>query len=313
VLNELRCPETCSGNVDMLWFLVGGDDLELQVPCAPNALWPVVCNPESCLKEHRVIVPQAVEDLGKINIGNEGSHILNTKFCSRSVGESFTSVKQLLMRVSQLLSTTANPLGTGATALTIFPYFMSACTKVSAGSFTKDAMFGDPISLFGPMYIYYRGSVNIGVLDAGNSVHNLIYNYVPGSLSRYWNSISGSTAWSAASVCNNGVFAGYTLTTPPTAYTSGVTPTVYTVGTNLPGGQYMMHVPYQCRFPVSHCLTWDGANSVQFSNPSFPDSALQMFECGSSFATNTYLARSAGDDFHLSFFICAPPVFISYA
>jgi len=90
VLNELRAPETCSTAMDILIYYSGGPDFEFAAP-GRNNVYP--------------FMPQ-MADLDCGVIGGDKKLVQNTTNAEQSIGELFSSVKQILNKYVFFISIT---------------------------------------------------------------------------------------------------------------------------------------------------------------------------------------------------------------
>lgn len=155
VLNELRAPETCSGNVEILVYYRGADDFEFQQPLYSNTVDPRVNMPFS---------PQTADDLEvKDGVGGESTKSLGTLYGQACCGEQFVSIKQLLSRGSQVLTKTL-VTNDNASNVSFWPWvrsvlYMTPVTGVLNGSMVG----GDIMCMVAPLFAFYRGSANVQI------------------------------------------------------------------------------------------------------------------------------------------------------
>ncbi len=306
VLNELRAPETCASNVDVLFWVEPGDDFEYAGPgrsVYPSPT-PVPFVPQSSIEDVSDMVIEG-------GIGGASIENLTITPSLQSMGEHFTSIKQLLNRFSQVglrISTTAN-FGNG---VTVWPYFTGETTMdTTSGALTQAAGSGDMMGIFMPWFAYFRGGVRISVSpnqDASTTLYTL-----PSNVSVSLTPQSYGTASD-----------GNTVITP---YTSGVVgirtgintnASVMNVGASYTETDYGLglvsaRVPYYSRTPIA--LT---ASAQTLARKTAIDSSKSVVNfvanttAGSSLNRIT-LYRSCCDDFQFNFFVGAPPFIIGYS
>jgi len=275
ILTPLRCPETCSSVIDMLIYASGGPDFEFQKPVAltANALLAqmddtIVCEP----------------------IGGERQPNYTLDHSSNCIGESFSSVKQLLNRNSLVMTS----LASGATGPFIYPWHNGVQSiNPTTGVATYPTIFGDPYSFISSMYLAFRGGVNITMVPLTESD------------SRNYRASLSSSLTSAS------VYLG--SATPVNTY--GVSPGVVTspaeAVSDHSNGMISVRVPYYNRNKMSLLVHgYNTATSIVSAEPSQP---LVGVDFPNSQISNCLLYRSFPDDFQLSYFLGCPPVFISVA
>jgi len=285
VLNELRCPETASGSISILMYACAGDDFEVQGPRS----FPPTYSPQS--KQWTQGAEVAVCDV----IGDEQEGMANLDHASKTFGEYFSSVKQLLNRYANL-SFSGTP-SSGSTRF-IWPWSIGTTVTLSTGV-TTYGFVGYALSFFGPMYAFKRGSVRLGILQYSASaiVKNAFLSLVTSS--SYVNTLKDViyTPTFTTSLEGDTYTTSY-LTRP------GPCPAIFSDGTVQ---NEFIHVPFYCNNRISLNVKNSTSNKI-VSSDSLPLNGVIFANFFSTIA-NLVVNRSCGDDFQLSYFIGAPPQF----
>lgn len=180
VLNALRAPSTCNANVDFLVEVSAAEDYEVACPIQPLGGTNIDTNVNDQIGPFWTqmdVIPSATKIADKV-IGSASiapsDGISHTKYC---IGESVTSVKQLLLRFSEMINTS------GVTTVTDFNPFVIAGVGVGplGGNYTSG--YGDYFSLIGSCYAFQRGSVKIGLYSPDNTLASKALLYVPSNAS----------------------------------------------------------------------------------------------------------------------------------
>jgi len=303
VLNELRCPETCSSSLEILMFANGASDLEF---AAPGSINPVSGGNRLPLP----MWPQMGGTMENSAIGDCCQYPLTANPAMESVGEQFRSIKQFLNKSSYL------PYGGSPTlwdnGVLLWPWFTSLASLSTGGTIQAPDPFGDIYFWLAPMYAFYRGGVDIHV----SAVNNVS---------------SGSTALvSAPSTLNIGasMFFNYGVLGPSSAAISapidvtstnassnGVTswPTGIGFTSTNSAGLATFEVPWQSKTKCSLVVP-SLANYVIPNDSSQSPVALNLLwsGCNNANANQPKLYRSFRDDFQLSYFIGVPPLAVTY-
>lgn len=294
VINELRCPETAPSAINVLMFVCAGDDFELQ---APSALPPVFV-PQSKKWSETAGAVTAVCDV----IGDEKPTPPSFDHSSLCIGEHFSSIKQLINRYSQFWCSISSP--GNSPDVQIWPWAVGN-TYLTAGGIITNGFVGDPMSYFSHMYVFRRGSVRVGILSSSATAFIKSVLSIMTTTSSYFGNTSKIL----------GFLPFYTTSTGgPTNYATGSLHVRMSgnAGTLLNEGVYAteyFHVPYYCATRVSMAYV-DASNNISSRNDQ-PFSGLMV-----SYPSNVAqmnLTRSGGDDFQFSYFLSAPPVYISAA
>lgn len=300
VLNELRCPETCAPSIDILYWLEPGDDFEFAVP--GKFLNPVPSP----------FIPQAsIEDdtdtIIKGGIGGSKTETLTLSPSIQSVGEHFTSLKQLLNRLSPVVFPGLYPLA-GDTAA-VWPYFSGeVAMNTTTGALIQPIGFSDAFSMFYNMFAYYRGGVRISIspnndhlttnqIPQSTQISLVPYNY-PFPTNQVIGTAGGNNMGKRAVLAFGGASGVVNLCPSATETDYGI-------------GMFSAKVPYHSRTPISLCAT---ANTTVLQTPDAPISVVNFSSPTSEtdvFNRST-LYRSTMDDFQFEFFVGCPPILSSY-
>jgi hypothetical protein len=296
VLNTLRCPETCPQSVAIVKQYRAAADFEYQVPCCSITAGSAIFSPQSRTND------QMVQD------GIGGSTIPNYHLdkAARSIGESFTSIKQLLNRVTQSQPRVANATPWGS--LQVFPWFVNGLTMdQTTGALLGEEFAADAFSFFAPMFLYYRGRADLFIGQQTNQVWQ-------SSITPMYNRISSMVNWLVRST-------GTASTNPlglnklVVDYANPDKQPMNTFVPNMNGvsSSYVYHqVPYQARFPISFVDVWAGNTPSYFANDRTISCNIASFNQNASSTAQPNICRSFGDDFQLCYFLSCPPLFTSY-
>lgn len=298
VLNELRAPETVNQTIQILPYYWGGDDFE----------YAGLSNGSTTVYNLPFVPQSDNEDLiMKVGIGGRKIQSETVEPAKRSMSERFTSIKQLLVRLSQVMFTTGPPMS-GASSIAIFPWAISMCTMSTAtGLLTAGPMVNDPLSMFAPMYALYRGGMRMAVTqNAAIPINSAACN-------GYLQDSGSGTAISASNVTFKGISSNAVLgkgyldllnSMPPSDYNFGIADII---------------VPYQASTrtcPVHQDSVIVGAayagNTSMIWTTEHKPTMNAVFSSSSTFAATTQLYRAAADDFQLLFFVSAPPLLLTW-
>lgn len=280
VINQLRCPETCSSDIDVLVYFEGGDNLELQVPRTQE-----VANVSGVSIPAYPFFPQ-IGELECAPIGQMPVEPPTTQYAESSIGEFFLSLKQLLARPQRMWRTIAG----NEAAFRIYPWAREIATNnFTTGVLNAPLTYGDMYPIFSQMYVYMKGSVRI--LGASNGSEAIYINNSTALLTDSYNSVSaaygpGNADPFTADLVNN---TPYGIQDPATK-------------------QFSAHMPYYNRYEVSVMTNIVGSTDA-LPLLTMPSGNLSVVQ---SDATKWAFFRSFGDDFQMSYFIGAPPVLVSY-
>jgi len=274
VLNELRAPETVTDAIEVLMFWSVGDDFEFNGADAGGRYFPPY-------KAHAVPVLDTT-------IGDQVVPSKSSAPADECFGEYFCSIKQLLQRYAII----AFPNTAAGTNGMVWPWHSGIVGTATTGVISTTG--GDFFCLAAAMYGFYRGGMRISInSNSAITVQGCITNTVVNSSSfhpvdviQVGIALAQFTASSTASNQNNPFIA-----TNAGTYNSFV-------------------VPYLCPTRMS-TIQLDTTNlSSSFAPADAPTSQLS-FHISAGTVGGNYFARSVRDDFQFSYFIAAPPLFVS--
>jgi hypothetical protein len=163
-LTTLVAPDTVAQDVQMLIFYSYGDDFELEAPgetyqLAGFNMLPFVVNSRSLATSGGIAESQL--------------RTTNLEAASESIGEKFTSIRQLMNRAFPLYR--GPTIASGSYAYAFYPWSNPIMTVDGATGIISYGKFGyDMFSYFSSMYAYYRGGMNIDVCALPDTSSNYI-------------------------------------------------------------------------------------------------------------------------------------------
>jgi hypothetical protein len=286
VLNDLRCPDTVAQNVDLLFFFKAGDDFEFQSPGVVTV-------------GGGIYTPQSnnVETIVNSGIAETAVKPCTTQYSSKSIGEHFLSIKQLLNRNSQLQAMT-NAIVYAGQSIILNPWHIAGITNVPVtGALRTAAYSADAFSYLAPLFNYYRGKSR--VLLVADTVNGIMGSNQPNFFqnlgSSQFHNIGGST---------------YGINLPVIA-TSDTDRNVFNtpVASGSNHGYQWIHIPYYSKYPVSFTQIWNGGTTNYYLDETQPISTA-CFTASANFGGSAVLERSFCDDFQLTFFIGCPGIYV---
>jgi len=313
VLNELRAPETCSQSITIQVFWTPGEDFEYQVPTKPYGILGVPFSPQTSESERFPpeldltvfgIEPNPGPEVQIVDkpIATVSVSSTNTDHSSKCIGEHFLSIKQLLSRMQTLMFGAAP----SQTLVTIAPWSFGVLTLNSSAQVGTGEWLTDAMSIFGPMYAFYRGSMVYSWTTMGSS-GSVTSTYCPGFFTRY--NPTSTVPYlqnNAPSNTDTQQMAGVPTTTTGIYYQNTAT-SVH----DYQNPTAIVRIPYQNRMPVSLLIPQDNLQSTAFAEPSQPCGAV-AFQTGGGSTNPQVFERCCGDDFQFSFFLNAPPLALLY-
>lgn len=293
VLNELRAPETCSGTVNLLVYFSGADDFEMQNP-GYDGVSSTYNLPFS---------PQSGDILVAETIGGVSDAIVTTDYAEASIGEMFTSVKQLYSRNSQIYMRAA-PGAPAASGIFCWPWLASVpYVNAGTGALQSATFGGDIYSLVSPMYAFYRGGVNITVQTTTSDTSGTGRNALTNATLMPVDPIANPQGVLQASLSTDG-------DPGPTDYLTVRQSGLQGVAINQAGlGLVTVRVPYLAKTKCSLLMRQTNSGNIP-ADRSQPMAAVNMR--GIQAFANFAILRSFGDEFQTSYFIGCPPRVISY-
>ncbi len=285
VLNELKCPETANSDIDILFYSNGHVDFEFARPTSEAYQQPF--GPQMGLEQ--VIAKQDV-------IGGEIVGAPTLEFASSSMGESITSIKQLLLRLGYPAASPGWGSSSAGQLMAISPYPIGVVFQDSAtGSSTSGVFGGDAFSIFSSMYAFSRGSVNIGI----NTTATIVAANLASLGTHYLTASSDSTGYTSM-----GAYAWHQVANYARVGCRAVMPI------NAENQVSMVRVPM-----YYHRKAWTNipntSNVVATSGNAAPINMVGFLPTAGLTGNTWNIARSVADDFQLSYFIGCPPILSS--
>jgi len=297
VLNDLRCPETCSTTIDILEFYTAGDNFEFlypqKSPCGP-ATFDIQSNDTSVLVDTTIGDVKALPATLSMDV-----------LCA---GERYTSIKQFLNKKTQIFSTTAaSIISSTVDSFVLYPYACITSTiNTATGAGLTAGITGDAFNYFAPMYIYMRGGVS---LETSGGYNAMVYSNVEVQ------TIGTVNTAQPILLGNTGTAIGQCTQITNLYGTSPNSPTISPAITDYQNFGGVYNIPYYSRFPVSWIPYFNGINKPLYTGATaraIPETIFRQSCPLSHLPSNLILSRSCMDDFRFSFFIGCPPVAVSY-
>jgi hypothetical protein len=280
VLNALRCPETCNSSIELIHYFSGGPDFEFAVPAAGT----MYANPAYVAP----FSPQ-VGVLDATSIGNGQVQSENNFYVAESIGEKFTSVKQLLSRASKFYRGSSG----NESAFTLWPWFRSVLSMTAVtGVLAQPTLGGDLYNMITQMYVWNRGSIRITVgtdSTAPMYVANTIFE--GGGLNAF---------------ASSGLLLDSNATGSFSTNVNLVSGTAISVQEGL--GIMSMELPY---YSLAGASTNYNSLPASSTSPYDKSMCLSQLTFQQASATKANIFRSTGDNFQVSYFIGAPPLYIT--
>jgi len=214
-----------------------------------------------------------------------------------SVGERWGSIKQFLNRLTPVFTTAAR----NASSLSINPYVIHIPSIKTDGTMTQGDLAYGPYNYFGPMYLFQRGSIVIGIQKdptvSGANTQMILCN-------------TPDDPYNLGTALNNG-FPQYTNTLGN--YSQVITDSTLPCGGMVVTDQGMSYtsakVPYYCMLKASVVQNTIGGATINSTDASFPLSRLQVYSAGNIQYASIF--RATGDDHQFSYFLGCPPIYVS--
>lgn len=284
VVNSLRAPENASQTIEFMTYITAGDDFEYAIPGT----------------QHQFYAPYYPQSGGEtiINTGiaesaRRGS---STKFTELCIGETFTSIKQLLNRFSQVYFKASLPSAVNK-SVAVWPWFSGVQTSTAVtGVPIITNVGGDTYGLFSQWYAFYRGSMRI-MISPSQTTAAVSY---PIDMTLTNQTNIGNAVVNSGFDYGSHALKDWSSTTVNTVRTGGITET-----DNTTGAAYA-RIPYQAATPISLSLGQITAFGNVPIERSQPFGSINFYSDAGTF--NDYaMYRSAGDDFQFMYFIGCPP------
>lgn len=297
VLNLLQAPATVGASVDTLVYYCAAEDFDVALP---NSVAYQPYTPQSGDKPNTKAIGI---------IGNDTSTIPMVE--EFSIGERFTSVKQMISRYSRIYFTSVT--ADTCVGMRMYPWAVGMVTGSPA--ITTGAMMGDMYSYFAPGFALARGGMRYAI-NTANSVWSQVdfsrnvFDLMEAGGSPYTVQYAGTTL---ATGFANGSAAISNLWVKPAANLSTGTintanPAIFVQSTN--GVEVL--IPQFSNNP-SRLIVYDvGPNQTSANYPFYavPRTALCWQEISST-VTNKAVYRAAAEDAQLGYFIGFPASLIS--
>jgi hypothetical protein len=285
VLNELRAPDSVYNAIDCLVYVRGGPDFEFAVP-NETPTWPYSPQMDSTSLSQLISKP----------IANSWVPSNDCQQASESIGEKWMSIKQFIMRYVPIFSNNTRD----ANVVSVNPHFLSIPSITTAGAMQQGDIMGGPLNYFAFMYLFQRGSINFGLANLTNPAAN-----ISAAMAITPDPTGGSVGCWTSSF--NSI--GGAETAQPTAFTYYQYPTGGFLSTDTNVGIWTAKIPYYCQQKATVVVN-NAANSLPIDgNGSFPLGRLSVLATGDLSPSLYY--RAAGDDYQLSYFLGAPPIYVS--
>lgn len=287
VLTQLTAPDAVSVNIPVLLYVRAGEDFEFAAPgLRPGITQYVPFSPQMDTSTRTEI--SSILSKGTVG-GGADIKPATSKFAEHSMGEMFTSIRQILLRYHTLYFKTAFT----ATTVDIWPWFVS-CMYITTLGRQSPSIGGDPFSFYAPMYAFYRGSMKIQALTQKTWVFATLNTK---------SVVAGATPIQASgSILGTSAVVDY-INNPTTTITSGLA-----IMNTSNGNQFAVQVPYYCKTPVS-LIHIDGTGVIPVSGGSVETSAPTVAVTLSDFiSTSPIMSRAIGEDFQFLYFVGCPPL-----
>ncbi len=279
VLNQLRVPETCANYMDIVVTAKAGDDFELAGPMPYANAVP--------------FSPQIGEEISKEGIGSYPIQQLDMEPTSESMGEMFTSIRQLLLRTSCIRSTA----GISASASYYFWPWFTTMPYLNAGVLSAGDMGGDAYNFLSQMYSFYRGGIRAGILGGltikASSVPIDGYGFWGTSQITPNLSTQGAINWKSTALVNRTGAIGLAA-----------------IGDS--AGVILYQVPYYNKTRCSPLVNYTTMSGTWYANTLLAQPPVLLnFNATSSITANTFsMMRSIKEDFQFSYFVGCPPILV---
>lgn len=302
VLNELRCPETCAQSVDILTYYSGGPDFELALPGAFDS--------QNSSPFYPQMNEQALADSGVGGVPIIQDAGIPSQF---TIGEQFTSLKQLISRNSRIIQCNGSAFigGFPLSRLEIWPFFQGIISiDATTGSLTVADIGGDALSNIGAMFAFRRGSVRLTFLTPTQSASTDGFYRLPPLMATF--NAGYKTGASTLTIQNPD-----SQILPPSSVGDTYALTSYQPFAGVahfdPAAPVIVRAPYYSQTHMSlNFSQWASAFGIP-ADISTPCGAVVLGyigEAASGTAENVVpvILRSAGDDFQFSYFVGCPPM-----
>lgn len=316
VLNDLRSPESCAQDIQVQWFISAGSDYELTCPGqTTSGSVPYVPQMDDryitkCQMDGGELLKNSVDqgmEMPTMEIGGVNTSDDLLFHSKRSIGERVLSIKQWLLRNSNLNSNTTTTFSwAGKTHILLDPYFLTVWQNDPAtGAVKTTSLAGDHLSLMAPCFAFMRGGIR----------YTFLFNYATSAnyISKAFSSIAPSNGFFATSPIDTSaqiLLGSYSTSLNPYGPVGcyPLEPVNWLDTSNI----VYQHVPYYSRLPMMLTSYYNGIDTPT-SDPGRPLSSLYLYFKGVSAEENPVIQRAVADDFQLLFFTGCPPLASSHA
>ncbi len=290
VENQLSAPPTVSGTVNLLFEVYGADDLEYAVP-----------KPSPSLYVYKPVSPQS--SAGQFNaemlsssIGATKKSTWNVDYCKASIGEKFTSYRQLVKKFDMR----ARKSVYGPDQCTFYLPFLVSYVEGNSGSGTPTLpiLQPDTYSLVSTMFAISRGGVRVK-----------FYDYKPGangSVFVFTDTLKVDTKTEFGTSPNS--FSG--AKPGPALAIGGLAAQVPVLDGLTAETQYPMYAG-ALGYPVADVCSNPATNGLNYrvQASSAPETITTLMQTNTANTTSApFVLRAAADDFSLHGFISVPPL-----
>lgn len=286
VLNILRCPETASQSIQMAIFACAADDFQLAGPTGMTV--KQVCVPQMDTGTPVVEQPSKIyEVLGGQPIRVSDENIVHN---TKTFGEVFTSIKQLLLRYAPISYSDAPTITTG---YEINPYYSSCPTiNTGTGAMVNPTVGWTPYQDIAAGYLFHRGSMRLLVPSPNVASAGAYYRFTNNTTVR---NINGSVSKAQA------------LTQTNLTYSSSISDLPIAQFDYPVGGQAQalsVTAPYYNAF---YRHMHDPSSSVNAVGTTVPKMVV-----GFNFTNSSNIFQAVGDDYQMGYFIGFLPTIETY-
>lgn len=293
VLNELRAPDTCAQNVDILIEAGAYKDMEFAKPSTPRGFPTLVATAQSGGRKVTFKDEDPCKSLAKV-MGN--ATLSDTDFPARvCIGERITSLRQILKKYSFVqprVERTPSPVNPYFTTL---PFAMPVSHISAANARVHSETYPDNFVHVCSAYGLFRGGVRLKFITG----ENMTDRYIQTSLYHVTTDTSAVTNMFSANASPPGIFDIQQTCNLPT--------TVDRINSR---GGVEIEVPYYNRTFASPVYNAQIVSALSFDyNPGAPVPSTRVYAIGfGAGITTTYrVYRAASDDFDVGLFISVPP------
>lgn len=295
VVNELRAPESCAPNVNILVSASAGQDFEYAIPGQDNTAGSVVL---PILPQMGAAEIDSDQTVVAEPIGNYPSMPSTNEPSSMSIGEKFVSLRQLLLRYTRLSFVETNPVYGSNSSFELYPYFVGL-PQVSEETLPIFSM--DALSRLAHGFAFMRGSIRILTVPPSSSDSSRGH--------KMWNVPSRALRVGGQAFENNvdpDTITGSTYSVIGARFgSSHANAYVAFDATNIvPSAR----IPYYCENHSTAILPNNGTSDIP-TNVWDPNMGLIYLGQGPMGGGPIEIQRSIGEDFQLGYFLGFPPVY----